>query len=124
MPGAVQDPLRLLQAQLGSLRRIQAVAVKEVENKVALLDSGASHAYRGVRDENEREQAMPVNVKLAQGEVTLLQNKGGTLLGDSSARTLVPLGQLVEVLNCRVHWTKGRLTVLHPVSRAPSSTSS
>ena len=115
MPGAVQDPLRLLQAQLGSLRRIQAVAVKEVENKVALLDSGASHAYRGVRDENEREQAMPVNVKLAQGEVTLLQNKGGTLLGDSSARTLVPLGQLVEVLNCRVHWTKGRLTVLHPV---------
>eukprot|EP00439_Symbiodinium_sp_Y106_P070347 s1173_g12.t1 len=114
-PGAVQDPLRLLQAQLGSLRRIQAVAVKEVENKVALLDSGASHAYRGARDENEREQAMPVNVKLALGEVTLLQNKGGTLLGDSSADTLVPLGQLVEVLNCRVHWTKGRLTVLHPV---------
>ena len=74
-PGAVQDPLRLLQAQLGSLRRIQAVTVKEVENKVALLDSGASHAYRGARDENEREQAMPVNVKLAQGRLRSYRTK-------------------------------------------------
>ena len=47
--------------------------------------------------------------------MTLLQNKGGTLLGDRAADTLVPLGQLVEILNCKVHWAKGRLTVIHPV---------
>ena len=56
-----------------------------------------------------------MNVKLAQGEVTILQNKAGTLIGEDRADTLVPLGQLVEVLSCRVHWTKGRLTVVHPV---------
>ena len=50
-----------------------------------------------------------------RGEVTILQNKAGTLLGDAKADTLVPLGQLVEILNCKVHWSKGRLTVIHPV---------
>ena len=113
--GAVQDPLALLQAQLGSLRRLQKVALRETDERVALLDSGASHAYRGARDEEEKTEATPVNVKLAQGEVTLLQNKGGTLLGERAADTLVPLGQLVEILNCKVHWAKGRLTVIHPV---------
>ena len=62
--GAVQDPLALLQAQLGSLRRLQKVALKETEERVALLDSGASHAYRGARDEEEKTEATPVNVKL------------------------------------------------------------
>ena len=41
--------------------------MKECEDRVALLDSGASHAYRGARDEEEKVEATPVNVKLAQG---------------------------------------------------------
>ena len=113
--GALQDPFRLLQAQLGTLRRLQRASVNSEGERVALLDSGASHAYRSAYDEEERNKAVPVNVKLAQGEATILQNQAGTLIGEDRAETLVPLGQLVEVLNCKVHWTKGRLTVLHPV---------
>ncbi|CAE7514394.1 TSPEAR [Symbiodinium sp. KB8] len=75
----------------------------------------ASHAYRKANDGDERERAHPVSVKLAEGETTLLQNEAGTLLGESTAETLVPLGQLVEVLGCSVRWTKNKLVVVHPV---------
>ena len=94
---------------------MQRASVEAEVDRVALLDSGASHAYRSAHDEEERNKAVPVNVKLAQGEITLLQNQAGTLIGEDRTDTLVPLGQLVEVLNCKVHWTKGRLTVVHPV---------
>ncbi|CAE7666959.1 GIP, partial [Symbiodinium necroappetens] len=70
---AVQDPLQLLS------RRLQRIQLAKVEEKVALLDSGASHAYRNARGQCD---------------------------------TLVPLGQLVEILGCKVRWTKGNLVVV------------
>ncbi|CAE7319100.1 GIP [Symbiodinium sp. CCMP2592] len=66
-------------------------------------------------DREEQERAQPVSVKLAEGETTLLQTKSGTLLGDASAETLVPLGQLVQILGCTVRWSKNRLIVNHPI---------
>ena len=106
---AVQDPLQLLS------RRLQRIQLSKVEEKVALLDSGASHAYRNARDAEEKQRAHPVNVRLAEGETTLLQNEAGTLIGEGQCDTLVPLGQLVEILGCKVRWTKGNLVVTHPV---------
>ncbi|OLQ12391.1 putative transposon protein [Symbiodinium microadriaticum] len=106
---AVQDPLQLM------ARGLRKFTLRSLGEKMALLDSGASHAYRKANDGDERERAHPVSVKLAQGETTLLQNEAGTLLGESTAETLVPLGQLVEVLGCSVRWTKNKLVVVHPV---------
>ena len=106
---AVQDPLQLLS------RRLQRIQLAKVEEKVALLDSGASHAYRNARDAEEKQRARPVNVRLAEGETTLLQTEAGTLIGEGQCDTLVPLGQLVEILGCKVRWTKGNLVVTHPV---------
>ncbi|CAE7711468.1 GIP [Symbiodinium sp. CCMP2592] len=108
-PPAVQDPLQML------ARRLQKFTLSSLGEKMALLDSGASHAYRRAADREEQERAQPVSVKLAEGETTLLQTKSGTLLGDASAETLVPLGQLVQILGCTVRWSKNRLIVNHPI---------
>ncbi|CAE7296203.1 GIP, partial [Symbiodinium sp. KB8] len=106
---AVQDPLQLLS------RRLNKFTLKSLDERMALLDSGASHAYRKAHNGEECNRARPVSVKLAEGETTLLQTEAGTLLGDNAAETLVPLGQLVEVLGCTVQWSKNRLVVTHPV---------
>eukprot|EP00439_Symbiodinium_sp_Y106_P072982 s3287_g13.t1 len=106
---AVQDPLQML------ARRLQKFTLNSLGEKMALLDSGASHAYRSAVDSDKHQQAQPVSVKLAEGETTLLQNAAGTLLGDGSSDTLVPLGQLVQILGCSVRWNKNRLIVNHPI---------
>ena len=68
----------------------------------ALLDSGASHAFRQARD-SESKAAVPVRVEMAEGQcVTLKQNKAGTLLAAAddptaqSATPILPLGALVQ----------------------------
>ena len=81
-------------AMLKEMRQLRAVSLSttQVENaavghgcnphsgKTGLLDSGASHAFRA-RTEEELSQAQRVTVQLATGsEVTLAQNRGGTLL--------------------------------------------
>ena len=87
----------------------------------ALLDSGASHAFRQARD-RESEAAVPVRVELAGGQfVTLKQNRAGTLLATAddptaqSATPILPLGALVQRLGCDLRWTrKGGLKITHP----------
>ena len=61
-----------------------------------------------------------VKVQLANGaEVTLAQNRGGTLLAtlatSSEAVPIVPLGSLVQDLGCDLTWTRRRgLEIKHP----------
>ncbi|CAE7801443.1 unnamed protein product [Symbiodinium sp. CCMP2592] len=88
--------------------------------RTGLLDSGASHAFRTGTDEELR-QADRVTVQLATGsEVTLAQNKGGTLLsvpakGNEDVSPIVPLGSLVQDLGCDLQWTRRRgLEIRHP----------
>ena len=89
--------------------------------RLALLDSGASHAFRDRRAEEELPE-VPVSVELAGGQVvTLQQNKAGTLMPTSSsagpmeAATILPLGALVQQLGCELSWTKrGGLRIIHP----------
>ena len=57
-----------------------------------------------------------VGVTLATGEERYLkQTSGGTLLGKEGSEAIVPMGQLVKLLGCKVSWTPSRLTVVHPV---------
>ena len=89
------------------------------DGRSGLLDSGASRAFRVARDE-EVETAAKVKVQLANGaEVTLAQNRGGTLLATSAtsgeAAPIVPLGSLVQDLGCDLTWTRRRgLEIKHP----------
>ena len=88
--------------------------------RAGLLDSGASHPFRAATDE-ELSGAETVSVQLADGGmVTLKQARNGTLFPTKTTSTtmpspIVPLGALVEVLGCRVSWTKKHGTVVtHP----------
>ena len=121
-------------AMLKEMRQLRAVSLSttQVENaavghgcnphngKTGLLDSGASHAFRAGTEE-ELSQAQRVTVQLATGsEVTLAQNRGGTLLsvparGDEDISPIVPLGSLVQDLGCDLQWTRRRgLEIRHP----------
>ncbi|CAE7278448.1 GIP, partial [Symbiodinium microadriaticum] len=100
--------------------RLQATAVAPTgseEEDEALLDSGASHAFRPPVSQEELLESRRVGVSLATGEERRLpQNPGGTLLSeDGRDATILPMGQLVTLLGCRVSWTPSKLTVVHPV---------
>ncbi|CAE7208082.1 RE1, partial [Symbiodinium necroappetens] len=89
----------------------------EQHQGMALLDSGASHAYRAPRTVEETKTAKRVRVQLADGRaVYLRQNPGGTLLSEEEGGdTILPLGSLVESLGCRLEWTRRHgLRVHHP----------
>ncbi|CAE7339218.1 RE1, partial [Symbiodinium pilosum] len=130
--GEVKELLKEANAMLRRLTKLQALEVQtntsvgelsaaikaaglEGEEGFALLDSGASHAFKTA----ERvivEQASPVRVELAGG-----QNRAGTLLAAADdpqaagATSILPLGALVQQLGCELTWTrKGGLKVVHP----------
>ena len=140
------DPIEMIQRQLDEVKRLKVLRVKErlepslsfdsalswyearlssstvsgparQEEGDALLDSGASHAYRPPESPEELGAARRVGVALATGEErALLQNAGGTLLSESGDEgTILPMGQLVTLLGCKVSWTPSKLQVLHPV---------
>ncbi|CAE7189867.1 TY5A [Symbiodinium sp. KB8] len=100
------------------------VAIKAYEAQVrartALLDSGASHAFRPLR-EGELDKTTPIKVELAGGQETWLrQTKAGTLVPSSqddgaTVGSIVPLGALVQQLNCTLTWNKDDgLVINHP----------
>ena len=134
----VKDLLKEANAMLSKLAKLQALEVKtntsvgelsavirsaglSSEEGFALLDTGASHAFK-TAEGADLERASPVRVELAGGQyVTLKQNKAGTLLaaaqdeGAPNATPILPLGALVQQLGCDLTWTrKGGLKVVHP----------
>ena len=134
----VQSLLREANAMLSKLAKLQTLEVKtnhsigelsaairaaglQEEEGFALLDTGASHAFK-TADNEVIAQASPVRVELAGGQyVTLKQNKAGTLLAAAddptamNATPILPLGALVQTLGCELTWTrKGGLKVVHP----------
>ena len=146
-PPAAIDPIEMIQKQLDEVRRLKVLVVREPEaesssfttavswyearlnssmmarpngaeeDDEALLDSGASHAYRPPASVEELEAARRVGVSLATGEERIIpQNSGGTLLSEAGSEgTILPMGQLVMLLGCKVSWTPNKLTVVHPV---------
>ena len=134
----VRELLKEANAMLSKLTKLQALEVRtnqsvgelsaaikaaglEGEEGFALLDSGASHAFR-TEKRALVDQAVPVRVELAGGQyITLKQNRAGTLLAAAddpeaaNATPILPLGALVQKLGCELTWTrKGGLKVLHP----------
>ncbi|OLP85824.1 hypothetical protein AK812_SmicGene33144 [Symbiodinium microadriaticum] len=91
----------------------------EDEGANGLLDSGATNAMRVARG-NEYEQGSSVRVTLAGEDVReMKQNVQGTVLveddGVSSVPPIVPLGAVIEQLNCSLWWKKGVFQLRHPL---------
>ncbi|CAE7238296.1 unnamed protein product [Symbiodinium sp. CCMP2592] len=82
----------------------------------ALVDSGATHALRRARSEEEWREADPVTVNLAGGQsIFLKMNKAGTILVPitssttfTSAAPIVPLGALVGQLGYTMTWNSNK----------------
>ena len=82
-----------------------------------LLDSGASHAMR-MATPDEYHKGMPIRVTLAGEDVKeMKQNLQGTVLVQEEGmkvQPIVPLGSIIEELNCNLQWKKGELKLQHP----------
>ena len=98
-----------------------AMGMSSEGERTGLLDSGASHPYGSGTDE-EFSTATTVRVQLATGEeVALAQSPTGTLLAKKASpedmvSPIVPLGSLVQELNCELTWGRRRgLEIKHPI---------
>ena len=131
--GELHRLLKEANSMLKEMRQLNMLTVRDVEvkakslgmepatGKTGLLDSGASHAYR-LGTPEELQAADKVRVQLATGDhVTLAQNRAGTLLATKStdqdlASPIVPLGSLVQDLNCKLTWSRKRgMEIKHPI---------
>ncbi|CAE7436865.1 unnamed protein product [Symbiodinium sp. CCMP2592] len=95
---------------------------KESDSGVALLDSGATHAVIPFHERLRNLEKVPVTLA-GDEKQEWLRTQGGTLVvppdplapAGRPVQTILPLGALVESLNCQVHWSKRKgLRVVHP----------
>ncbi|CAL1129507.1 unnamed protein product [Cladocopium goreaui] len=106
-----------LQQQLEAMRlkplRLQSMSSNSV---LGLIDSGATHPLRPLRDSENDENYAMVEVALADGATTRLKmSPGGAMISPNSrVQPIVPMGLLAEVLNCTIDWKGGSLQVHHP----------
>ena len=87
------------------------------EEKVALIDGGATHPLRQ-GSELEIQEAEPVQVELAHGSTTLYRKRGcSTLLSREKIETIVPVRLLID-LGYKITWNSGGCTIRHPTKGA------
>ena len=118
--GEVAGLLRSLRLQADpppSIRACQLRKVQAGEVRTCLLDGGATHCLRQVRNEVEWNNSQEVSVALAQGDVVMRQHgESGTLLTRESVQPIVPLSQ-VAALGYRVDWTSQHCSITHPAKK-------
>lgn len=88
--------------------------------KKALLDTGATHALRSKRsDENlvEGKEYKKVRVNLAAGgSKTMWMTDGGTLVHEEPGmEPILPVGRLVRELGCSFEWKDDECFLFHPI---------
>ena len=83
-----------------------------------LLDGGATHCLRVARNEKEWNEAIPVSVQLASGNVEMRMNPTSKTLIVEAAhgelQPIVPLNKLAE-LGYEIKWTKEGCSMVHGV---------
>ena len=100
-------------------------AVRRFENRMALVDSGATHPLREAQPD-EWQGAPEVDVVIAgDGVTTMRQNAAGTLLTEpmkpgKKPQTIVPVGNLINLLGYELLWTKRRCVLRAPDGREES----
>ena len=110
-----------LQKQLNEMkiRKFEEVKISKIDfrTEMGLLDSGATHAMRGMREGDDRSDLETIVVELAGGQrKELLMTPGKVIIHEEAGvQPIVPLGLLVDKLNCEVTWTSwGACQMKHP----------
>ena len=110
-----------LQQQLNQLK-LKVFKINQISHgqHQGLIDSGATHPLRPRRPGECDTTYKRVSVTLANGETTSLQvTPGGIMVTDRhDVEPILPMGQLVQDLQCQVTWADGILKVTHP-TRGP-----
>eukprot|EP00439_Symbiodinium_sp_Y106_P017730 s318_g2.t1 len=103
-----------------SMKMLKKV-VAEYEQKMALVDSGATHPLRRAATATEWVESPEVDVVVAGDNTTRMkQNLSGTLLTQptttvqSTSQTILPVGSLVNVLGYELRWCKRRCILRAP----------
>ena len=97
----VTSLLRSLRVGSG-IPQLNAISLKRIEksvNKTTLLDGGATHCLRPMKNQAEWEWAMPCRVSLATGSVELRQvpDCGTLITNDLEVQRIVPIRELVRM---------------------------
>ena len=96
------------------IRTYNVRKLQSEENEGTLLDGGATHCLRKKASQQEWDQAHPVTVRLATGEVNLRQCPiTTTLLVEAEAQPIVPVSKLTEV-EYTMRWGKDQCKVERP----------
>ena len=104
------------------LRKFEEVKVSKIskinfQNERGLLDSGATHAMRGLQEGEELEDLEVIQVELAGGQKQELRMTKGKVIvhDDPQVQPIVPLGLMVNKLGCEIKWSvMGSCKVRHP----------
>ena len=113
----LQEATNLLKS-LRSMRALQLNSMKpggqDADVPVALLDGGATHALRQMRDD-EKKNASPVKVELACGTTVLYTHPSTkALLSTDPVEPLVPLRGLIDA-GFNIKWNADGCRIHHPV---------
>eukprot|EP00435_Cladocopium_sp_Y103_P030730 s947_g7.t1 len=106
-----------LQQQLDAMKlktfRLQSISTNSV---LGLIDSGATHPLRPLREGENDSHYAEVEVALANGSTTRMKmSPGGAMISPNSrVEPIVPMGLLAEELQCTIEWKDGNFQVLHP----------
>ena len=109
------------QSQGPSMKMLKK-AIRRFENRLALVDSGATHPLREARPD-EWAEAPEVDVVIAgDGVTTMRQNTAGTLLTEPQGsgrrpQTIVPVGNLIGLLGYELIWSKKKCVLRAPDGR-------
>ena len=106
-----------LQQQLNALKQKAFKLSRLIPgSQQGLIDSGATHALRPEAENEETETYKEVSVALANGSsVRLKMSQEGVMVTKSSeAEPIVPMGVMVEELQCKLEWNSQGLQVHHP----------
>ena len=110
-----QEVVERLQAQLNALRKFRLRKIRR-NDRAGLLDSGATHPLRPVKEGEDVRKYHKVQVSLADGQtIWLPMSPGGAMISEEEdIEPILPMGMLTEVLGCDVTWSKGSIQVVHP----------
>ncbi|CAE7242425.1 RE1 [Symbiodinium sp. CCMP2592] len=94
-------------------------AVMKYEQKMALVDSGATHPLRKATTVEWTESPEVDVVVAGDGTARMKQNRSGTLLTQptttqTSSQTILPVGSLVNVLGYELRWCKRKCILRAP----------
>ena len=123
--GGVRDEMMAnLQRQLDQLRSsagggsVKSLKLSKITVGASkgLIDSGATHALRPIKPNENREDMRPVEVTLADGnrKSLLINNKGTMIAPTSEVEPIIPMGIITSRLGCEVRWIGEEIQVIHP----------